>query len=94
MIALPISIADVKARISEIVAKSQHSHQRFLLTRRAKPVAAIVSLEDLQWLQQRVERQGLAAIAGKWQNFEEVAESLEDLVSIRQQGGMGRNVSL
>ena len=56
MIALPISIADVKARISEIVAKSQHSHQRFLLTRRAKPVAAIVSLEDLQWLQQREER--------------------------------------
>jgi prevent-host-death family protein len=94
MIALPISIADVKARISEIVAKSQHAQQRFLLTRRAKPVAAIVSLEDLQWLQQREERQGLAAIAGKWQGFEEVAQSLEDLTSIRQQGGMGRNVSL
>lgn len=94
MIALTISIADVKARISEIVAKSQHAQQRFLLTRRAKPVAAIVSLEDLQWLQQREERQGLAAIAGKWQGFEEVAQSLEDLTSIRQQGGMGRNVSL
>lgn len=42
---------------------------RFLLTRRDKPVAAIVSLEDLHWLQQREDRQGLAAIAGKWQDL-------------------------
>lgn len=94
MSAIPISIAEAKTHISELIAKSQHSQKRFILTRRDKPVAAIVTLADLQWLEQREERQGLAAIAGQWQNFEEVAEQLEDLSSLRNQGGMGRNVSL
>lgn len=94
MTTLAISIAEAKAHISEIIAKSQHFHQRFLLTRRDKPVAAIVSLEDLQWLEQREEKQGLAAIAGKWQGFEEIADELSDLDELRKKGGMGRDVSL
>lgn len=94
MSAIPISIAEAKSHISELIAKSQHSHKRFILTRRDKPVAALVSLEDLQWLEQREERQGLAAVVERWQGFGEVAEQLEDLESLRNQGGMGRNVSL
>ncbi len=94
MTAITISIAEAKSHISELIAKSQHSRKRFILTRRDKPVAAIVSLEDLQWLEQREERQGLAAIAGQWQGFDEVATQLEDLGALRSQGGMGRDVSL
>lgn len=81
-------------RISIAEAKSQHSRKRFILTRRDKPVAAIVSLEDLQWLEQREERQGLAAIAGQWQGFDEVVKHVEDLSALRNQGGMGRDASL
>ncbi|MEZ5478526.1 MAG: type II toxin-antitoxin system Phd/YefM family antitoxin [Thiolinea sp.] len=89
-----ISVADAKSRISELIAKSQHSHTRFIITRRNKPVAALVSLEDLQRLEQQEEKQGLAAIAGKWKGFAEVEEALGDLETLRSHGGMGRDVSL
>lgn len=89
-----VSVADTKAHISELIAKSQHSHERFIITRRNKPVAALVSLEDLKILEQHKEKQGLAAIAGKWEDFEEVLEGLGDLSSLRETGGKGRDVSL
>lgn len=94
MTATAISVADAKAHISELIAKSQHTHTRFVITRRNKPVAALVSLEDLQRLEQQEEKQGLAAIAGKWQGFEEVEEGMGDLETLRSNGGSGRDVSL
>lgn len=89
-----ISVAETKARISELIAKSQHSHARFMITRRNKPVAALVSLEDLQYLEQREEKQGLAAIAGTWEGFNEVEAGMGDLETLRNNGGAGRDVSL
>jgi len=89
-----ISVADAKSRISELIAKSQHTHTRFMITRRNKPVAALVSLEDLRRLEQYEERQGLAAIAGTWEGFDEVESGIGDLATLRSSGGMGRDVSL
>ncbi len=89
-----VSVANAKSRLSELIAKSAYAHERFVITRRNKPVAALVSLEDLQIIEQHEERQGLASIAGKWKRFEEVAVSLENLHLLRQDGGKGRNVSL
>lgn len=89
-----VSTAEAKSHLSELIAKSAYNHERFIITRRNKPVAALVSLEDLQIIEQHEERRGLAAIAGKWEGFDEVAEPLDDLESIRANGGVGRNVSL
>ena len=94
MSAHSVSIAEAKARISELIAKSQHAHQRFIITRRNKPVAALVSLEDLKSLEQQQEKQGLAAIAGQWQGFEEVEKAIGDLQTLRKNGGIGHDVSL
>lgn len=47
----PISVVKAKSHISELIAKSQYSHERFLITRRDKPVAALVSLDDLKILE-------------------------------------------
>ena len=94
MSANTVSVAETKAHISELIAKSQHSHQRFIITRRNKPVAALVSIEDLKLLEQQQEKQGLAAIAGKWADFEEVAEGMGELRDLRTAGGSGRDVSL
>lgn len=90
----PISVANLKSHLSEIIAKSAHGHERFIITRRDKPVAAIVSLDDLKILEQYQERQGLAAVASSWPSFEEVAAAVIDLDELRRQGGDGRNVSL
>ncbi|MBW6521319.1 MAG: type II toxin-antitoxin system Phd/YefM family antitoxin [Desulfoarculaceae bacterium] len=89
-----VSVADAKSHLSELIAKSAHGHERFIITRRDKPVAALVSLDDLKIIEQHQEREGLAAVASSWPEFEEVAEVLTDLDELRCQGGEGRNVSL
>lgn len=89
-----ISTAEAKGHLSELIAKSAYNRERFIITRRDKPVAALVSLDDLRVIEQYEERQGLASIAGRWEGFEEVAEKLDDLESIRANGGDGRSVSL
>ena len=94
MSATSISIAKAKSHISEIIAKSQFSHERFIITKRDKPVAALVSLDDLKVLEQYEEKQGLAAIAGKWQGFDEVADAMGKIETLRKSGGKGRDVSL
>lgn len=88
-----VTVAEAKSHLSELISRSAHGRERIVITRRNKPVAALVSLDDLRRLEQQEERQGLAAIAGKWQGFEEVAGALEDLPGLRRQGGGGRDVS-
>ena len=88
-----VSVAEVKSHLSEFLARSSHSHERFIITRRNKPVAALVSIDDLQIIKQHEERQGLAAVAGAWPGFDEVAEALGDISQLRRQGGEGRDVS-
>ncbi len=89
-----VSVAKAKSHISELIAKSQYSHERFIITKRDKPVAALVSLDDLAVLEQHEEHQGLAAIAGKWQAFNEVTDAMGDIDTLRVTGGKGRDVSL
>ena len=88
-----ISVAKAKSHLSELIAKSLHTHERFIITRWNKPVAALVNIEDLQIIEQHEERRGLATISGKWQGFEEVDEQLKDIRELRKSGGRGRNVS-
>ncbi|MCI5223232.1 MAG: type II toxin-antitoxin system Phd/YefM family antitoxin [Candidatus Electrothrix sp. AR4] len=57
-----ISVAVAKSRFSEFIAKSSYTRERFIITKRNKPVAALVSLEDLQIIEQHEERQDLASI--------------------------------
>ena len=89
-----VSIVEVKSHLSEIVAKSAYNKERYIITKRNKPVAALVSIEDLTILEQHHEKAGLAEIAAKWENFDEVAKALNDLSGHRTSGGDGRNVSL
>ncbi len=89
-----VSVAAAKSRLSELIAKSSYARERFVITRRNKPVAALVSLEDLKLIEQNEERQGLAAIAGKWKGFDEVSEQISDLSSLRKDSASRQNVSL
>ncbi len=88
-----VTVAEAKSHFSELIAKSAYKRERFIITRRNKPVAALVSLDDLRIIEQHEERQGLASIVGKWPGFEEIDEVIDDLVDLRHKGGGGRNVS-
>lgn len=71
-----VSIADAKARLSALVARVADNGERFVLERRGKPLAALVSIEVLE----RVERgqamsarpQGALAILGAWRELEDI----------------------
>lgn len=89
-----ISVAKAKSQLSELLAKSAYNNEKFIITRRNKPIAALVSLDDLRIIEQYEELKGLAAISGKWYGFNEIAEVLDNLESLRKYGGTGRDVSL
>jgi len=89
-----ISIAEMKKNLSEYVASSNYQKERYIITKRNKPVAALVTLEDLQAIEQKEEKAGLFQVIGKWEDFDEITKILDDLNSIRKSGGGGRDVSL
>ena len=84
-----VSVAEAKSRLSELLAKSAYGRERFVITRRNRPIAALVSLDDLRIVEQYEEKQGLAAIAGKWPDFTEVGAVLDDIKRLRRKGGEG-----
>jgi len=48
---LSLDTANVKAHLSEIVGRVAYGRERLLVLRRGKPIAAIVSVEDLHTLE-------------------------------------------
>lgn len=49
MTELPIS--EARDHLGDVVAKAEHAHERVVLTRHGRPVAAVVSIEDLRALE-------------------------------------------
>ena len=41
------SVADAKRNLSELMIRAAYNNERFLIQRRGKPTAALVSIEDL-----------------------------------------------
>lgn len=46
-----LSLAHIKAHLSEIVDRVEHQHDRVVLTRNGRPAAILVSPEDLEALE-------------------------------------------
>lgn len=88
------SVAEVKAHFSKYVAKSAYSDFRIIITKRSRPVAALVSLMDLHELEQQQKRRGLGSVIGQWEDYDEIAGSIDDAIKARQLEGTGRHVSL
>ena len=70
------SIAEAKRRFSAWVRHAEHG-EAVVITRRGKPVAALVSAEDLAVLERLHAAgpdAGLAGLAGGWQGSDELAD--------------------
>ena len=59
MTEMPISQA--REHLGEIVARAEHAHERTVLTRHGRAVAAVISLEDLRELEAAEDEADLAA---------------------------------
>jgi prevent-host-death family protein len=74
-----LSVARAKQTFSECIRKVEAGGV-LLITRHGRPVAALVSAEDLQRIERLRKagpRGGLASIAGGWENSEELVEIIE-----------------
>ena len=80
------SVADAKKHLSELMSRVAYNHERFLILRRGKPMAALVSAEDLARLEKdTVAPRGLLAAVGAWADFEELDQVIKDIYRHREQ---------
>jgi antitoxin (DNA-binding transcriptional repressor) of toxin-antitoxin stability system len=81
-----LGVAEAKKRFSELVGRIVHKGERFIVERKGKPVMAMVSLEDLQKLEQipgKKMSKGVLAAIGAWEDFENLDEVVVEIYRAR-----------
>ena len=87
-----VSIAEAKSNFSEYISRVAFANEKLVITKRGKPVAGLVSLEDIKRLKQESEAAGLSQAIGKWENFDEIKSEIKKTYNKRSKE-QGRNVS-
>jgi prevent-host-death family protein len=94
-----ISAAQAKAQFSALVARVAYGGEHYVIERRGKPLAALVSVGDLERLEQgratSARPQGALAIVGVWREVDD--QDLDALVAdiyLERARDTGRPVSL
>jgi antitoxin YefM len=57
-----MSLADVKNRLSEVVDRLQREHGRVVITKHGHPAAVVISLDDLESLEETLDVMDSAAL--------------------------------
>lgn len=65
------TVVEFRDNLSEFLGRAQHGHERVTITRNGKPVAAIVSVEDLELLRAIEDRVDLEAARAAMQEANE-----------------------
>ena len=80
-----MSVADAKKRLSELMSRVAYNSERFLIERRGKPMAALVSAEDLARLDQQPKPvEGLLGAVGACADFDELDLMIENIYLQRE----------
>jgi len=78
-----LGVGQGKKRLSELMSRVVCRGERFLIRRRGRPMAALVSVDDLERLQQgcatAARPQGALALVGAWREVDE--EGLDALIA-------------
>lgn len=72
-IAEQMPLAEVKNRLSEVVEEIEREHGRVVITKHGRPAAIVLSIEDLESLEETLDILGSAALLA------DVRESLAEL---------------
>ncbi len=80
-----VGVGEAKKNLSEIMSRVVYKRERFIIERRGRPMAALVSPEDLERLEQEpASPRGLLAAVGAWAEFEELDEVVADVYRQRK----------
>ncbi len=88
-----VSVVEIESYFSEYISKVSSSHEKIIITKGNKPVAALIDINDLQQLNKSNSAGGLANVAGKWEGFDEISDQIDEAYSLRKKE-MPRDVSL
>lgn len=94
-----VSAARAKAQLSELVARVAHGGEQVVIERRGKPLAALVSVDDLERLRREgataPRPMGALALVGAWREIEDewLNSFMEEVYSERERD-TGRPVRL
>ena len=94
-----ISSARAKAQLPSLVAQVAYGGKHFIIERRGTPLAALVSVEDLERLEQGLvpsaQPKGALALVGAWKDVgdEEIDKFIKDIYAARA-ADTGRAVDL
>ena len=81
-----VGVGEAKKRLSEIMSRVVYKGERFIIQRRGKTMAALVSPEDLERLEQEaVAPKGLLAAVEAWADFDELEQVVQDIYRHREQ---------
>ena len=68
-----MSLADVKNRLSEVVDRLEREHGRVVITKHGRPAAVVISVDDLESLEETLDIMDSAALLA------DIRESLAEL---------------
>jgi antitoxin YefM len=68
-----MALKDVKNHLSEVVDKVEREHERVVITKHGRPAAVVVSVDDLESLEQTLDILSRPAL------IKQIRESLDDL---------------
>jgi prevent-host-death family protein len=94
-----VNVAEAKAKFSALVAEVAYGGKRFIIERHGKPLAALVSMKDLEALEKnQTESKQLhwaLALVGAWKEVEdsEIDSLVSDIYTSREKD-IGRPVEL
>ena len=74
-VAEQMPLADVKNRLSEVVDRLQREHGRVVITKHGHPAAVVISVEDLESLEETLDVMGSEALLG------DIREALAELAT-------------
>ena len=85
MTSTTIGVGEAKKRFSEIMSRVVYGGERFIVSRRGKPMVALVSADDLEMLDGQAEApRGLLAAVGAIEDFEELDDIVKAIYRQRQ----------
>tara|TARA_B100002003_G_C13620917_1_gene318511 strand:+ start:40 stop:315 length:276 start_codon:yes stop_codon:yes gene_type:complete len=87
------SVAEIKSHFSEYISKVAYSQEKIIITKRNKPIAALIDMNELKKLNNVKEISGLSSVIGKWKNFHEISEEIDKAYRLRKRD-KPRNVSI
>jgi prevent-host-death family protein len=98
-VAKKMSAAQAKAQFSSLLAEVAYGGQHIIIERRGKPFAALVSVDDLERIEQyrptSARPRGALALVGAWREVEDVdMDSLVVDIYGQREKNMGRPVEL